>query len=107
MLQVLIILSSFANVDPGSNNWYRRISISSQHFFTSNGLEVTPGIWMHWWVRGRRLFTSWSTAFDFLVWNVEGLDHVIKFSQYDVKFCGNFSFLDRNHHSEGGLTRFS
>ena len=28
LLQVLIILSRFANADPGSNNWYHSISIS-------------------------------------------------------------------------------
>ena len=40
-------------------------------FFISSGLKVTSGIWLHWWVPGRRLFTSWSTAFHSLVWGVK------------------------------------
>ena len=34
LLQVLVKLLSFANVDPKNNNWYHRISISSQQFET-------------------------------------------------------------------------
>ena len=70
-------------------------------FFISNGMKVTPGVWLHWWVCGRRLFTSWSTAFHFLIWGIKGVDHVIKLSQYDIEFCGNLSFLNRIHQSEG------
>ena len=42
-----------------------------------------------------------------LEFNISLQDHIIKLNQYDVEFSDNFSFFDRIHQSEGGLTKLS